>query len=76
MLNRKDFCPAYSKLGALASAFPDIPIIALTATATNSTKKKISESLGFIAPAVIQANPDRPNTYFSSSTRPGHGEEK
>lgn len=76
MFNRKEFRPAYGKLGSLASVFPSIPIIGLTATATNFTKKKIAESLGFIDPIIIEVNPDRPNIFLSSSTRPSHGEEK
>ena len=76
MFNRKDFRPAYSKLGTLGSIFSSIPIVGLTATATVATKKKISESLGFVDAVTIEENPDRPNIFFSSSTRPSHGEEK
>ena len=46
--NRKDFRPAYSKLGSLASMFPNTPLLGLTATATKATQKKIDESLGLI----------------------------
>ena len=35
---RKDFRPCYGKLGMLASLFPSLPFLALTATATLSYK--------------------------------------
>ena len=34
---RKDFRPCYGKLGMLASLFPSLPFLALTATATQQT---------------------------------------
>lgn len=74
--NRKDFRPAYSKLGSLASIFPKIPLLGLTATATKTTQRKIEESLGMMEPTVTVINPDRKNIYWSSSRRGNHGNEK
>ena len=59
--DRKDFRPAYSKLGSLASMFPNTPLLGLTATATKSTQKKIEESLGMINATEILINPNRSN---------------
>ena len=60
----------------LASIFPKVPFLALTATATSQSKKGIAESLGLMDPLIIEANPDRPNIFFSSFRRPDRGEDK
>ena len=73
---RKDFRPCYGKLGMLASLFPSLPFLALTATANQQTKKEIVESLGLVEPVFIEINPDRANIFFSSSRRPDRGEDK
>ena len=73
---RKEFRPCYGKLGLLSSIFPNIPILALTATATVNTKKEIVSSLALMDPKFIEINPDRPNIFFSSCTRPSHGDDK
>ncbi|KAJ3440109.1 atp-dependent DNA helicase q-like 4a [Anaeramoeba flamelloides] len=41
-----DFRPDYSKMKILKQSFPKVPILALTATATESVKKDIIRSLG------------------------------
>lgn len=56
--NRKDFRPAYSKLGLLGSLFPDIPLLGLTATATKAMHKKIEDSVGMIHPREVLVNPN------------------
>ena len=73
--NRKDFQPAYSKLGSLASMFPNTPLLGLTATATKATQKKIEESLGMINATEILINPNRSNIYLSSSRQGSRGDE-
>ena len=73
---RKDFRPCYGKLGMLASLFPSLPFLALTATANQQTKKEIVESLGLVEPVFIEINPDRANIFFSSRRRPDRGEDK
>ena len=42
-----DFRPAYRRIGELRSLFPDIPVLALTATATPEVVKDIQQQLGF-----------------------------
>ena len=51
-------------------------IVALTATATLGMQKEIIECLGMSQPAVITVNPDRPNIYFASFSRPSRGSDK
>ncbi|XP_068736635.1 ATP-dependent DNA helicase Q4-like [Montipora capricornis] len=48
----------------------------MTATATRKACREIIESLGMFNPAEVIGNPDRPNFYFSASTRPDRGEDK
>ena len=60
---RKHFRPAYGKLDVLSSIFPDIPHVALTATATKSTQHVILNSLKFDNAVIIEANTDRCNLF-------------
>ena len=59
-----DFRPAYTQLGYLKDKFPKIPIIALTATADDTTQKDILEQLRIPAAAKHLASFDRPNLYL------------
>lgn len=64
-----DFRPEYTRLKTLKEQFPDVPIIALTATADRLTRIDISEQLGLHEPARFVASFDRPN--LSLEVRPG-----
>ena len=46
--NRKEFRPAYGKLGSLGSIFFNKPFLALSAIATKATQIKIEEYLGML----------------------------
>ena len=75
-LFRKDFRPSYGKLGTLGSFFPKVPWLGLTATAPKMARTEIIKSLGMFNTIEIVANPDRPNIFFSLSTRPDRGDDK
>ena len=73
---RKEFCPAFGKLDTICSIFPDVPIVALTATATKSKKEKIVSSIGLQLPFVVEVTPNRENIFFESQPRPAAKEER
>ena len=54
---RKSFRPAYAQLGMLGAIFPKVPVVVLTATATEQTRCFISSSLGMVDPESLQSTP-------------------
>jgi ATP-dependent DNA helicase RecQ len=59
-----DFRPDYLALSELAERWPDIPRIALTATATETTHAEITERLGMQQAKHFVASFDRPNIRY------------
>jgi len=59
-----DFRPEYVGLSVLAERFPDVPRIALTATADELTRKEIVERLALAGAPQFVASFDRPNIRY------------
>jgi ATP-dependent DNA helicase RecQ len=64
-----DFRPEYTQLRVLREQFPQVPIIALTATADRLTQRDIQQQLRLNDPKVFLSSFDRPN--LSLNVRPG-----
>lgn len=60
-----DFRPEYRKLAKLKEEFPQIPLIALTATADGLVRKDIVERLGIPKAEVLVSSFNRPNIFYS-----------
>ncbi|XP_062220485.1 ATP-dependent DNA helicase Q-like 3 [Phragmites australis] len=59
-----DFRPSYRKLSSLRNRFPDIPLLALTATAVPKVQKDVISSLCLQNPVVLRASFNRPNIFY------------
>ncbi len=60
-----DFRPDYRRLGALRAALPDVPFLALTATATKRVRLDILDQLLLDSPQQFIASFNRPNLAYS-----------
>ncbi|NGO67184.1 DNA helicase RecQ [Streptomyces boncukensis] len=59
-----DFRPDYLGLAQLGERWPDVPRVALTATATRATHQEITERLGLAGARDFVASFDRPNIQY------------
>lgn len=59
-----DFRPAYRKIGALRNSFPEVPVLALTASATERVQQDIMQQLQLRTPAVFKQSVVRDNLFY------------
>ncbi|MGE5268985.1 MAG: DNA helicase RecQ [Thiohalocapsa sp.] len=59
-----DFRRDYQALGILKESFPQVPLVALTATADGPTRRDIAERLHLEQASVFAAGYDRPNLFY------------
>src|SRR5204863_5436452 len=59
-----DFRPEYRQLAGLRQLFPKVPMMALTATATERVRNDIVQQLKLQVPACYVASFDRPNLTY------------
>ena len=59
-----DFRPEYRRLKPIIQQIADVPIMALTATATPKVQQDIQKNLGMMNSKVFKASFNRPNLYY------------
>jgi len=59
-----DFRPEYRQMKQLRKRYPDIPLLALTATATSRVRQDIIQQLTLQEPGIHLASFNRPNLYY------------
>ncbi len=60
-----DFRPDYLNLASLVPTFPQVPVVAFTATATLTVQDDIIARLGLRQPFRVRASFDRPNLFYA-----------
>jgi len=59
-----DFRPDYLSLSGIPALFPDIPVAAFTATATEKVQQDIIRKIGLRDPHCVRASFNRPNLFY------------
>jgi ATP-dependent DNA helicase RecQ len=66
-----DFRPDYLALSAIPKLFPNIPVAAFTATATQKVQQDIIHKIGLRSPHTIRASFNRPNLFYQVKPKAG-----
>ncbi|BAZ24897.1 ATP-dependent DNA helicase RecQ [Kalymmatonema gypsitolerans NIES-4073] len=64
-----DFRPEYRQLKLLRKRYPNIPVLALTATATDRVRADIIQQLGLKQPSIHLSSFNRQNLYYEVRTK-------
>jgi ATP-dependent DNA helicase RecQ len=64
-----DFRPEYRQMKQLRQRYPDVPILALTATATGRVRQDIIQQLTLREPGIHVASFNRPNLYYDVQSK-------
>ncbi|XP_051114353.1 ATP-dependent DNA helicase Q-like 3 [Andrographis paniculata] len=59
-----DFRPSYRKLSSLRKSLPNVPVLALTATAAPKVQEDVISSLCLQSPLILKSSFNRPNIYY------------
>jgi ATP-dependent DNA helicase RecQ len=59
-----DFRPDYLSLSAIPTLFPNVPVAAFTATATEKVQQDIIGKIGLRSPHIVRASFNRPNLFY------------
>ncbi len=59
-----DFRPSYLRIAEIREQVPEVPVLALTATATTQVAEDIIQKLGLSRPQLLRASFDRPELVF------------
>ena len=66
-----DFRPDYLGLSCIPETFPDVPVAAFTATATQRVQEDIISRIGLRKPYTIRASFNRPNLFYQVEPKSG-----
>ncbi|CAN1779614.1 ATP-dependent DNA helicase Q-like 2 [Linum perenne] len=70
-----DFRPDYKSLGILKTQFPGVPVVALTATATQKVQNDLMEMLHIPKCVKFVSTVNRPNLFYKVREKPSVGKE-